>query len=55
MWLEPGNGYEFASTVTATAVTASINGKSAKAGKAYEYQRWAMVVVSYTFPAQESY
>ena len=53
VWLEPGRGYEFASTVTTTDVKASINGKSAKADKAYEYQRWAMVAVSYTFPAVE--
>ena len=51
VWLEPKNGYEFASTATTTDVKASINGKTAKAGKAFEYQRWAMVVVSYTFPA----
>ena len=53
VWLEPNNGYEFASTTTTTDVKASINGKTAEAGKAYEYQRWAMVVVSYTFPAVE--
>ena len=50
VWLEPNNGYEFASTATTTDVKASINGKTAKAGKAFEYQRWAMVVASYTFP-----
>jgi hypothetical protein len=53
VWLEANDGYEFKSTATTTDVTASINGKAAKAGKAYEYQRWAMVVVSYTFPAVE--
>ncbi|MBR5785158.1 MAG: hypothetical protein IKY41_00480, partial [Clostridia bacterium] len=51
VWLEADDGYEFASTTTTTDVTATLNGKGAKAGKAYEYQRWAMVVVSYTFPA----
>ncbi|MBR5479648.1 MAG: hypothetical protein IKU84_05675, partial [Clostridia bacterium] len=51
VWLEAATGYEFASTTTTTDVLAHINNKTAKAGKAYEYQRWAMVVVSYTFPA----
>ncbi|MBS7299118.1 MAG: S-layer homology domain-containing protein [Eubacteriales bacterium] len=50
VWLEAGKGSEFASTATTTDVKASINGKTAKAGKAFEYQRWAMVVASYTFP-----
>ena len=53
VWLEANDGYEFKSTDSTTDVTASINGKTAEAGKAYEYQRWAMVVVSYTFPAVE--
>ena len=53
VWLEANDGYEFKSTTTTTDVKASINGKTAEAGKAYEYQRWAMVVVSYTFPAVE--
>ncbi|MBR3995370.1 MAG: S-layer homology domain-containing protein [Clostridia bacterium] len=54
VWLEANDGYEFKSTTTTTDVKASINGKTAEAGKAYEYQRWAMVVVSYTFPAVET-
>ena len=29
---------------------ATVNGKEAKVSKAFEYQRWAMAVVSYTFP-----
>jgi len=50
VWLEANEGNEFAATPTTTDVKASVNGKAAQAGKAFEYQRWAMVVVSYTFP-----
>ena len=38
VWLEANDGYEFKSTTTTTDVKASINGKTAEAGKAYEYQ-----------------
>ena len=54
VWVEAKDGYKFASTSTTTDVVAQINGKTARAYKAFEYQRWAMVVVSYTFPAVES-
>ena len=51
VWLEATSGYEFAYTNSYTPnVTATLNGKEAKVGKAYEYNAWAMVEVSYTFP-----
>ncbi|MBQ7950802.1 MAG: S-layer homology domain-containing protein [Clostridia bacterium] len=50
VWVEANDGYEFDSTVTSYNMKGYINEKEAKLSKAYEYQRWAMVVVSYTFP-----
>ena len=50
VWVEAKNGYEFNATATSYNMNGQINGKEAKLSKAFEYQRWAMVVVSYTFP-----
>ena len=50
IWVEVKDGYEFDSTVTAYNMNATVNGKAAEVSKAFEYQRWAMAVVSYTFP-----
>lgn len=52
VWAEAKSGYEFRYVNSATPnVTATVDGKSASVSKAYEYNAWAMVVVSYTFPA----
>ena len=52
IWAEAKSGYEFAYTDSHTPnVSATIMGKTATVSKAYEYNAWAMVVVSYTFPA----
>ena len=50
VWVEANDGYEFDSTVTSYNMKGYINEKEAKLSKAFEYQRWAMVVLSYTFP-----
>lgn len=50
VWAEVKDGYEFDSTAADYNMKATINGKEAKLSKAFEYQRWAMAVVSYTFP-----
>lgn len=50
IWTEAKDGYEFDSDSAEYYVTAMVNGKEAKISKAFEYQRWAMAVVSYTFP-----
>ena len=50
IWVEAKDGYEFDATATAYNLKATVNGKEAKVSKAFEYQRWAMAVVSYTFP-----
>lgn len=50
IWTEANDGYEFDATATAYNLKATVNGKEAKVSKAFEYQRWAMAVVSYTFP-----
>lgn len=50
VWVAAKSGYEFAYTNSYTPkVTATVEGKTATVGKAYEYNAWAMVVVSYTF------
>ena len=50
VWLEAKEGYEFDATSTTYYLEAFVNGREAKVSKAFEYQRWAMAVVSYTFP-----
>ena len=51
IWVEAMSGYEFKYTNSYTpSVTATLNGKSVQATKAYEYNAWAMVVLNYTFP-----
>ena len=59
VWVEVNSGYEFKYIDSRTPdVTATINGKTATVHKAYEYNAWAMVVVSYTFepcPKKEIY
>ena len=46
VWLEANDGYEFKSTDSKTDVTASINGKTADAGKAYfDNENWATLWV----------
>lgn len=50
VWVEANDGYEFDASATAYNIKGYINEKEAKLSKAFEYQRWAMVVVSYTFP-----
>ena len=49
IWVEAKSGYEFRTNGVSPSVTATVNGKTATVSKAYEYQAWAMVVVSYTF------
>ncbi len=50
VWVEAKSGYEFRCVNDNTPnVSATINGKTAKVSKAYEYKAWAMVVLSYTF------
>ena len=52
IWVEVRTGYEFSYIDSRTPdVTATVNSKSASVGKAFEYSAWAMVVVSYAFPA----
>ncbi len=48
--LVPKEGYEFDATPTSYNMKGTINGKKAELSKDFEYQRWAKVVVSYTFP-----
>ncbi len=50
VWVKAMEGYEFDATSTSYYLEATLNGKKAKVSKAFEYQRWAMAVVSYTFP-----
>jgi len=51
IWVEAMSGYEFKYANSYTpSVTATLNGKSVQATKAYEYNAWAMVVLNYTFP-----
>lgn len=50
VWVEVNDGYEFDASTTAYNMKGYINEKEAKLSKAFEYQRWAMVVLSYTFP-----
>ena len=49
LWVEAQSGYEFRTNGAVPNVTATVGGKTAKVSKAYEYQAWAMIVVSYTF------
>ncbi len=49
LWVEAKSGYEFRTNGAVPDVTATVVGKTAKVTKAYEYQAWAMIVVSYTF------
>ena len=49
LWVEAKSGYEFRTNGSVPNVTATVGGKTAKVSKAYEYQAWAMIVVSYTF------
>ncbi|MBQ3054724.1 MAG: S-layer homology domain-containing protein [Oscillospiraceae bacterium] len=49
--LDAKDGYAFASTATDYRMEGTLNGMEAKLSKDFEYQRWARVVVSYTFPA----
>ena len=50
IWVEAKSGYEFRYTNSYTPnVSASIMGTTVNATKAYEYNAWAMVVISYTF------
>ena len=49
LWVEAKSGYEFRTNGAAPNVAATVVGKTAKVTKAYEYQAWAMIVVSYTF------
>lgn len=52
IWVEAMDGYTFACINDNTPnVSATVMGKTATVSKAYEYKAWAMVVVSYTFPA----
>ena len=52
LWVEARSGYEFSYIDSRTPnVTATVNSKTATVGKAFEYSPWAMVVVSYKFPA----
>lgn len=51
LWVEAESGYEFRTNGSVPDVTATVVGKTAKVSKAYEYQAWAMVVVSVTFDA----
>ena len=50
VWVEANDGYEFDASATAYNIKGYINEKEAKLSKAFEYQTWAMVVLSYTFP-----
>ncbi len=50
VWVEAKSGYEFNTTAAEYNMKGYINQKSAELSKAFEYQRWAMVVLSYTFP-----
>ena len=54
VWVEAKDGYEFDATATEYNMKGYFysGGKTieAKLSKAFEYQRWAMVVMSYTFP-----
>ena len=58
VWVEAKDGYEFDSTPTEYNMKGYFypGGKpvEAKLSKAFEYQRWAMVVMSYTFPKLEA-
>ena len=49
LWVEAQSGYEFRTSGTSPNVFATVSGKTATVSKAYEYQAWAMIVVSYTF------
>ncbi len=50
VWVEAQNGYEFSAINDNTPnVSGTINGKTAKVTKAYEYKAWAMVVLSVNF------
>ena len=49
LWVEAESGYEFRTSGAVPNVTATVGGKTATVSKAYEYQAWAMIVVSYTF------
>ena len=49
LWVEAKSGYEFRTNGAIPDVAATVGGKTAKVTKAYEYQAWAMIVVSYTF------
>lgn len=52
IWVEAKDGYTFACINDNTPnVSATVTGKTSTVSKAYEYKAWAMVVVSYTFPA----
>ena len=49
LWVEAKSGYEFRTNGLSPNVSATVAGKTAAVSKAYEYQAWAMVLVSYTF------
>ena len=49
LWVEAKSGYEFRTNGAVPDVTATVVGNAATVSKAYEYQAWAMIVVSYTF------
>ena len=52
VWVEAKDGYEFRYTDSKTPnVNATIDSKTATVTKAFEYNAWAMVVASYTYPA----
>ena len=54
LWVEAEDGYKFRVNGLSSGVTATVRGENATVTKAYEYQLWAMVVVSYTFePCQK--
>jgi len=52
--LDVSSGYEFDASATAYNMDGYINGEKAKLAKDFEYQRWARVVVTYTFPKVEN-
>lgn len=52
IWMEARDGYAFKCVNDNTpGVTATLDGKKLTVSKAYEYKAFAMVVLSYTFPA----
>lgn len=50
IWVEASDGYAFkAADDNTPSITATVNGESISAQKAYEYKAWAMVTVTYDF------